>query len=112
MDPASIPPEVWEALCRRCGKCCAEKVEFEGRVYVTRKMCRFLDPGTRRCQVYPHRFRAEPDCASTAQGLPMRIFPGDCPYTAGIQGYEAPVESWDDPRVDAFIHEVLGDDAA
>ena len=111
MDPAKLPPEVWEALCRRCGKCCAEKVEHEGRIYLTRKMCRFLDPSTRTCTVYPERFRAEPECVSTMEGLPVMLFPGDCPYTRGIEGYVAPIETWDDPAVDAVIAELLGPDA-
>lgn len=111
MDPARMPPEIWEALCRRCGKCCAEKVEMDGVIYVTKKFCRFLDRGTKTCTVYPQRFRAEPDCASTAQGLPMMIFPADCPYTKGIEGYIAPRETWDDPAVDDFIREVLGEES-
>ena len=111
MDPASLPPEVWEAICRRCGKCCAEKVEIDDRIYVTRKMCRFLDPGSRSCTVYPDRFRAEPECLSTVEGLPSMVFPRDCPYTLGIEGYVPPVEEWDDPRIDEAIREVLGDDA-
>lgn len=111
MNPAALPPEVWEALCRRCGKCCAEKLEMGGTVYITRKMCRFLDTKTRRCQVYSDRFHAEPECASAYEGLPKRIFPADCPYTKGIEGYRAPVEEWDDPEVDDAVREVFGDDA-
>ena len=111
MDPRQLPPEVWEALCRRCGKCCAEKVEVEGVVYLTKKMCRFLDAQSRQCTVYPERFRAEPDCLSTFEGLPMMAFPEDCPYTKSIEGYEPPQETWDDPLVDEVIKELLGEDA-
>jgi hypothetical protein len=111
MDPLKLPPEVWEALCRRCGKCCAEKVDIDGTIYITKKMCRFLDKTTRRCTVYVDRYRAEPECLSTLEGLPMLVFPPDCPYTKTIEGYEPPVEHWDDPAVDAAIREILGDDA-
>lgn len=111
MDASNIPPEVWEALCRRCGKCCAEKVIVEDRLYVTRKFCRFLDLKSRGCTVYPNRFRAEPECVSTFEGLKTLIFPADCPYTKGIPDYLPPIETWDDPEVDAAIREVLGEDA-
>lgn len=110
MDPAQLPPEVWEAICRRCGKCCAEKVEIDGEMYLTRHMCRFLDLKTRRCSVYPERFRAEPDCRSTFEGLPRMIFPADCPYVAGRKDYRAPIEKWDDPEIDQLIDEALGRD--
>ena len=43
MEPANLPKEVWEALCTKCGKCCAEKIEFQGRIYITKKFCRFFD---------------------------------------------------------------------
>ncbi len=111
MNPAAIPPEVWEALCRRCGKCCAEKVDLDGRIYITRRMCRFLDGATRRCTVYPERYRAEPECLSTMEGLPRLVFPADCPYTKGIADYVAPLESWDDVDVDRAIEELLGKEA-
>ena len=111
MDPRKLPPEDWEALCRRCGKCCAEKLDIDGTIYITKKMCRFLDSKTRQCTVYPDRYRAEPDCLSTLEGLPMMVFPSDCPYTKGIEGYTPPMETWDDPDVDEVIREVLGEDA-
>jgi uncharacterized cysteine cluster protein YcgN (CxxCxxCC family) len=111
MNPSQLPPEVWEALCRRCGKCCAEKVEVDGKIYITRKMCRFLNTESRQCTVYKDRFRAEPDCLSTLEGLPMMVFPADCPYTKTIENYIPPLEDWDDPAVDAAIRELLGEDA-
>ena len=91
MDPTRIPPEIWEAICRRCGKCCMEKVEVDGRIEVTATPCRFLDPTTRLCAAYSDRYRAEPGCVSTLEGLPRMIFPDDCPYTRGIPGYSGPV---------------------
>jgi uncharacterized cysteine cluster protein YcgN (CxxCxxCC family) len=109
MDPRAIPPEVWEALCRRCGKCCTEKISIDDVVYLTRKPCRFLDPETRGCTAYPERFRVEPDCVSVVEGLPIYAFPADCPYILGVPGYVPPVDRWDDPRIDRVIEEVLGD---
>jgi uncharacterized protein len=104
-----MPPEVWEALCRRCGKCCHEKVLVDGKVYLTKKPCRFLDSATARCTAYPDRFRVEPDCVSVVEGLPILAFPADCPYVALREGYEAPIDSWDDPAIDAAIADVLGE---
>ncbi len=111
MDPKRLPPEVWEALCRQCGKCCAEKVDMDGVIYITKKMCRFLDTDTRRCTMYPDRFRAEPDCMSAMEGLPTMVFPADCPYTKGIANYQPPIEQWDDAEVDEAIREILGEGA-
>ena len=92
MDPTGVPPEIWEAICRRCGRCCMEKVEIRGRIHMTAVPCRFLDEETRRCGAYPDRYRAEPGCVSTMEGLPRMIYPADCPYTRGIPGYEAPLD--------------------
>ena len=111
MNPKDLPPEVWEALCRKCGKCCTEKVEIDGQIYLSKKYCRFLDKSTMQCTVYENRFEAEPECSSVEQGIPVGIFPGDCPYVADIEGYRAPIEEWDDPAIDAAIREILGDDA-
>jgi uncharacterized protein len=109
MDPRSIPPEIWEALCRQCGKCCTEKVTVDGVVYLTKKACRFLDPASRRCTAYADRFRVEPDCVSVVEGLPIYAFPADCPYVQGVPGYRAPVEVWTDPAIDRAIEELFGE---
>ena len=93
MDASSLPPEVWEALCRRCGRCCTEKVLSAGRVVLTTRPCRFLDGATRTCSVYGDRFRAEPGCVSSVEGLARGVFPADCPYTFGIPGYRPPLEA-------------------
>ncbi|MCA9323010.1 MAG: hypothetical protein KDB53_19875 [Planctomycetes bacterium] len=111
MKPQDLPHEVWEALCRRCGKCCTEKVEIEGRIYLSKKYCRFLDLKTKQCTVYEDRFVAEPDCSGVEAGIKVGIFPSDCPYVKDIEGYVAPVETWDDQSITDTIRELLGDDA-
>lgn len=81
----------WEEKCRRCARCCYEKVEFEGEVFYTDIPCGFLDLGTRLCTVYHRRHRARPGCAPlTSSVLRRGILPGDCPYVADIAGYRAP----------------------
>lgn len=80
-----------EALCRRCGRCCFEKIEFEGEIYYTEDPCPYLDPDTRLCRVYPERHRVKPDCAPlSASVLKAGLLPDDCPYVAGIPDYRAP----------------------
>lgn len=112
MNPRDLPVEVWEALCTRCGKCCTEKAEIDGVIYISKKYCRFLDPESKSCTVYENRFVAEPGCMPFEKGLKMGIFPSDCPYVEDIEGYVAPVEEWSDPEITATIRELLGDDAA
>ena len=86
----------WEAKCRRCGRCCFEKIEFEGTVYYTDVPCEHLDPETRLCRVYARRHAVRPDCAPLSPRLLRRgLLPGDCPYVAGIAGYVGP-QLWEE----------------
>ncbi|HKL25568.1 MAG TPA: hypothetical protein VJ910_05020 [Desulfuromonadales bacterium] len=82
----------WEDLCRRCGRCCFEKVEFRGRVYYTRDPCEFLDLQTRQCRVYPVRSKRRPGCIALTPEVAARGYlPADCPYVARVEDYSAPV---------------------
>lgn len=81
----------WDAVCCRCGRCCFEKIDFEGRIYYTDIPCEFLDPATRLCRVYDERDSRRPGCVRlTAETLGKGFLPGDCPYVSGIEGYHAP----------------------
>lgn len=102
-DPAPPPPEPDESLCLRCGRCCREKVEVDGVVFYTDRVCRHWDPVTRLCTVYERRHEVCPECAGVARGIANRIFPYDCPYVRGLEDYDPPVEHWDDPEVEALI---------
>ena len=88
----------WEARCRRCGRCCYEKIEYEGRVYYTDKPCDKLDLDSLHCTVYCERHVEKPQCMSlTQESLERGILPADCPYVADIPEYKAP-QLWDEPE--------------
>ncbi|MDY6848197.1 MAG: hypothetical protein SV239_03590 [Thermodesulfobacteriota bacterium] len=83
--------EQWEARCRRCGRCCYEKIEYEGEVYYTDRPCEKLDLVTRLCTVYEQRETARPGCVRLTPEIAARgILPADCPYVAQIRNYNAP----------------------
>jgi uncharacterized cysteine cluster protein YcgN (CxxCxxCC family) len=81
----------WEARCRRCGRCCYEKIEFEGEVYYTDIPCEMLDPQTRLCRVYAARQTVRPGCVPLTPRLVRRgLLPPDCPYVADLADYRPP----------------------
>jgi len=81
----------WEALCRRCGRCCYEKIDFHGVIYYTDLPCEYLDLETRLCRVYPTRQKVRKGCVKlTRTALDKGFLPGDCPYVADIENYSAP----------------------
>jgi len=82
----------WEAVCRRCGRCCFEKIEFGGVVYYTDIPCERLDPVTRLCSVYPEREQVRPGCVRLDPHMVRRGYlPADCPYVANLEDYPAPL---------------------
>ena len=83
--------EKWESICCRCGRCCYEKVDFEGRIYYTELPCEFLDTETNLCRVYTERDVKRPGCVRlTDEILPKGIMPADCPYVSDLDNYTAP----------------------
>lgn len=98
-----------ESLCRMCGRCCREKVEIDGVVFYTDRVCRWWDPETKLCTVYDRRGEVCPDCADIDRAISRGILPRDCPYVAGRPDYDPPVEFWDDPEVEALIKKLPPD---
>ncbi len=87
----------WEALCARCGRCCYEKIEYEGEVYYTPVPCEKLDLDTNLCSVYENRREARPGCTPlTPQIACMGILPAGCPYVKDLENYRAPVLYFED----------------
>ncbi len=81
----------WEDLCRRCARCCYEKLDYRGRIYYTNKACPHLDTVTNNCRVYVERAERHPECARlTPELVAAGFLPADCPYVAGLENYSAP----------------------
>jgi uncharacterized cysteine cluster protein YcgN (CxxCxxCC family) len=90
--PTEKNPTEWEAACCRCGRCCYEKIDFEGRIYYTDIPCQFLDTTTNLCRVYAERDIRRPGCARlTSENIAKGFLPADCPYVDGCDDYPAPV---------------------
>lgn len=97
-QPARINRDSWDRICRRCGRCCYEKVSFQGTVYYTDIPCEHLDPESRLCTVYPHRQQRRKGCIALTPAVVGRGFlPADCPYVADCEDYPAPVLAEDEP---------------
>ena len=89
-DPKKSEQE-WESICHRCGRCCYEKIDFEGGIYYTKLPCEFLDLSTNLCRVYSKRDVKRPGCVRlTNDVLKKGVLPVDCPYVADIENYLAP----------------------
>lgn len=72
----------WEAICRRCGKCCYEKEEDEeGRVAYLDIPCVHLTEDS-LCRVYPDRLEVESACNCITAGVVRegRMMPPSCAY--------------------------------
>jgi len=81
----------WDSICRRCGQCCYEKIDFEGNIYYTELPCEFLDLATKTCRVYAERDVKRPGCVRlTSETVKKGFLPADCPYVADVENYPAP----------------------
>ena len=81
----------WDSICSRCGRCCYEKIDFEGNIYYTDQACEFLNLATKTCRVYAERDSKRPGCIRlTQESIQKGFLPADCPYVADIENYPAP----------------------
>jgi len=86
--------EQWEARCLRCGRCCVEKIEYKGKIYLTDIPCEYLDPATNECTVYDQRSQIKDGCvAINREIIAMGVLPRGCAYV-GNRNYDAPL-SWE-----------------
>ena len=88
----------WDARCRRCGRCCYEKIESDGEIFYTDVPCENLDVETSLCTVYERRHELRRGCSPLTPAVLRRgILPADCPYVAAISGYRGP-HLWDEEK--------------
>lgn len=89
---ALVNREHWEAICRKCGKCCYEKLDLGGGlVRYTDEPCVYLDTATKLCKVYENRSEFEPDCISLTEELVRNLtwMPEDCAYVEYLKFIDA-----------------------
>lgn len=97
----------YEALCRRCGICCLQKVRDGATVVITDVPCQFLDVMTCLCTVYPRRFEEQPQCATAAASVEAGTLPETCPYVGGRSNYRAPLMLADHPEYEDAINRIF-----
>ncbi len=80
--------EEWEGICRKCGKCCYEKIDLGGgEIHYTDEPCEHLDTETKLCKVYDRRHEVEPECISLTEHLVRTLnwLPEDCAYVEYVR---------------------------
>lgn len=88
--------KTWEALCRRCGRCCFEKIEYGNRIYLTDIPCEYLNLSTNECMVYEQRSQKKTGCVAINQEIiDLGVLPIGCAYLQNTSktNYKAPL-SW------------------
>lgn len=75
-----------EAICRRCGECCREKVIINGRAILTDIYCPALDVETKVCRIYPQRLillekLTGRRCVLIATAFTKQEAPSHCSYS-------------------------------
>lgn len=85
-------PAQWDAICKKCGVCCLQKVEISSRllhkqVFYTYFACQHLDLNTRRCRIYDTRLQ-RPECSAIGQDeiVQKRMLPASCGYAEFVYG--------------------------
>lgn len=79
----------WEAVCDRCGRCCYEKYDYQGKIFYTGTPCEFLDLKDKCCRVYHNRHKVQPECAGLTPDLVRSgVLPADCPYVRMITEFD------------------------
>ncbi len=90
----TAPSPEHDAACRRCGRCCYEKLIVDSHVFATYKPCRYLDVRTNLCKAYERRFEVNPRCLDVKTGIAFGVFPADCPYVRDLPDYLPAEDGW------------------
>jgi len=72
-------PMTVEEICNKCGKCCYEKRQILGVVYISSRRCEWLTEDN-LCGCYEHRHVVRPTCLPALRALQMGALPGGCPF--------------------------------
>ncbi|MCL5124438.1 MAG: hypothetical protein M1511_08080 [Deltaproteobacteria bacterium] len=83
IEKNQLTEDEWENICRKCGKCCYEKIDLGGgQIVYTEEPCVYLDTITRMCKIYDKRHEIEPDCIKLTEDFIRRInwMPPGCAY--------------------------------
>ena len=104
-DTDALPMARHEALCRRCGRCCYEKLIVDGHVFTTRKPCPQFNVETNACTVYERRFAVNLRCLNVKQGIEFGVFPADCPYVRDLHDYRPAEGGWLDEEIVRMIEQ-------
>jgi uncharacterized cysteine cluster protein YcgN (CxxCxxCC family) len=79
-----MTPIEWEALCRKCGKCCYHKYwKEDGTLGFASTHCKYFNIYSKRCMTYSTRFKVAPNCSPvTMETIPKLkgCLAPDCPY--------------------------------
>lgn len=74
----------WEAICRRCGKCCLHSLQDEdtNEIYHTNVICRYYDMQKAVCTVYDKRSTVVPECLRLTKDNvdKLEFMPKSCAY--------------------------------
>ena len=88
--------EEWESLCDRCGKCCLNKIHYEGNkhVHYTNVVCKLFDSKKCSCLNYASRKKFIKDCIKlTPEKVREKDYlPSTCAYRLVLK--KKPLEPW------------------
>lgn len=80
----NISEEEWEAICKRCGKCCLYSLQDEdtGEIYHTNVLCQYFDLENSLCTVYDKRCELVPECLKLTKDNVDKLpfMPKSCAY--------------------------------
>lgn len=80
----NISEDEWEAICKRCGKCCLYSLQDEdsGEIYHTNVLCEYFDEEHSLCTVYDKRCELKPECLKLTKDNVDKLpfMPKSCAY--------------------------------
>ena len=83
MNEINSDIQSWDTICRKCGRCCYEKLEDgRGKIIYTQNACQYLNLETHQCTIFEQRFERNPLCVQLTPELVSELhwLPVDCAY--------------------------------